>query len=66
VRMVVVVVVTGRDRMGQNSTHERESFSERVCRTFPGKRTATYLASAATTSDGSTSWPVWLLHEFFV
>src|SRR3954470_14946317 len=29
-------------------------------------RTATYLASAATTSDGSTSWPVWLLQEFLV
>ena len=64
--MVMVMVVTGGYRMGENSTHERESFSERVCQSIQRNRLATYLASAATTSDGSTSWPVWLLHEFFV
>src|SRR5471032_3252023 len=40
--------------------------SANACVGRSGDRPATYLASAATTSDGSTSWPVWLLHEFFV
>ena len=68
VRMIVVVImaVAVGHRLGQNSTHERKSFSERLCRNDLLDRTATYLASSASTSAGCTSWPVWLLHEFFV